>query len=183
MLSPDDLIKEINATLVKAKVVKLTNILEKQQFALRDLIDITFYPDKNIAFRAAWILENLFLKKPGRYPDDMEYLLGRIKEVKNESCKRHYAKIAMHITNPRASLTIQQKLSGIDLEPVIEQLFDWLIDPKVLIAVKVFAAQALFHVRNRYPWITEELKNQIQFLMRDGTAAIQSRGRRLLSQL
>ena len=183
MLSPDDLIKEISATLVKAKVVKLTNILEKQQFALRDLIDITFYPDKNIAFRAAWILENLFLKKPLCYLNDMEYLLGRITEVKNESCKRHYAKIVIHITAHKAPLPIQQKLSGIDLEPVIEQLFDWLIDPKVLIAVKVFAAQALFHVRDRYPWITEELKNQIQFLMRDGTAAIQSRGRKLLAKL
>ena len=64
MLSADELIKEISTTLVKKKVTKLTAILQKEQFKLTDLIDITFHPDKNIAFRAAWILENLFLQKP-----------------------------------------------------------------------------------------------------------------------
>ena len=89
----------------------------------------------------------------------------------------------MHITSPKAPAKIQEKLSEIDLEPVVEQLFDWLIDPKMLIAIKVFATQALFNLRERYPWITEELANQIRFLMRDGSAAIQSRGRKLLAQL
>jgi hypothetical protein len=89
----------------------------------------------------------------------------------------------MHITSPKAPLRIQQKLAVIDLQPVVEQLFDWMIDPKVLIAVKVFAAEALFNMRNRFSWIPDELTNQIQFLMRNGTAAIQSRGRKLLAQL
>ena len=183
MLTRDELIKEISKTIEKIKVVKLTAILKKQQFALRDLIDVTFHTDKNIAFRAAWILENLFLQKPESYPDDMDYLISRIPDVKNESCKRHYAKIAMHLTNPKTPLLIREKLKEIDLEPVVEQLFDWMIDPKVRIAVKVFAAQALFNLRERYPLIKEELAEQIQFLMRDGTAAIQSRGRKLLLQL
>jgi hypothetical protein len=183
MLSADELIKEISSTLVKKKVVKLTAILQKEQFGLHDLIDITFYPDKNIAFRAAWILENLFLQKPESYLDEMEYLLLRFKDVTNPGCKRHYAKILMHLTSARSPESIKNKLAGIDLEPAVEQLFDWMIDSKVLIAVKVFAAQALFNIRNRYPWITEELGDQIQFLMRNGSAAIQSRGKKLLSQL
>jgi hypothetical protein len=183
MLTSDELVKEISATIGKTKVVKLSVILKKQQFALPDLIDITFHPDKNIAFRAAWILENLFLKNPESYLNDMSYLFSRIKDVKYPGCKRHYAKIVMHITDPKTPLSIQQKLDEIDLEPIVEQFFDWMIDPKVRIAVKVFASQALFNVRHRHPWITEELANQIQFLMRTGTAAIQSRGKKLLSQL
>jgi hypothetical protein len=183
MLTRDEFLKEISKTLVKTKVMKLTAILEQQKFALNDLVDITFYPDKNIAFRAAWILENLFLKKPETYLDDLEYLVSRIKDVNNPSCKRHYAKIMMHITAPKAPAAIRERLAAINLEPVVEQLFDWLIDPKVLIAVKVFAAQALFNLRNRYPWLKEELAEQIKFLMRNGTAAIQSRGKKLLSQL
>ena len=183
MLTSDELIKEISTTLIKSKVVKLKTILEKQQFALTDLINITFYPDKNIAFRAAWILENLFLEKPEGYLDELDYLLSRVKDVSNPSCKRHYAKIIMHITSAKAPASIQRELSEIDLDPVVEQLFDWMIDAKVLIAVKVFASEALFNMRHRYPWITEELVDQIRFLMRNGTAAIQSRGRKLLSQL
>ncbi len=169
--------------MTKTKVVKLSAIIKKQQFSIKDLIDITFHPDKNIAFRAAWVLENLFLQKPERYIENLDYLISRVKDVHNPSCKRHYAKILMHITAPKAPASIKQRLIEIDLEPVVEQLFDWLIDPKVLIAVRVFAAEALFNVRERYPWITEELANQIRFLMRDGTAAIQSRGRKILSRI
>jgi hypothetical protein len=183
MLTRDELINEISKTIVKIKVVKLTAILEKENFALRDLINITFHPDKNIAFRAAWILENMFLKQPETYLSEIPYLLSRIKEVDNPSCKRHYAKIVMHITNPKTPAPIKDELASADLEPVIEQLFDWMIDPKVLIAVKVFASEALFNMRERYPWIKEELAEQIRFLMRDGTAAIQSRGRKLLARL
>ena len=183
MLTSDELIKEISTTMVKTKVVKLSAIIQKQQFSIHDLIDITFHPDKNIAFRAAWILENLFLQKPESYIENLEYLISRIKDVDNPSCKRHYAKVLMHITAPKAPASIRQKLAEIDLEPVVEQLFDWLIDPKILIAVKVFAAEALFNMRSRYDWIAEELSNQVRFLMRDGTAAIQSRGRKILSKL
>jgi hypothetical protein len=89
----------------------------------------------------------------------------------------------MHITAKKATASIRQRLEAINLEPVVEKLFDWLIDPKVLIAVKVFASDALFNMRSRYPWISEELKEQLKFLMRDGSAAIQTRGRKLLSKL
>ncbi|MDB5025390.1 MAG: hypothetical protein JWP78_3145 [Mucilaginibacter sp.] len=183
MLTAGELVKEISTTVTKIKVVKLSAILEKQQFALPDLIDITFHLDKNVAFRAAWILENLFLQKPEHYLNDMDYLLWRIKDVKNPSCKRHYAKIVMRITSLKVPLNIERKLADINLEPATEQLFDWIIDPKVLIAVKVFAVQALFNIRHRYPWVAEELANQIRFLMHNGSAAIQSRGKKLLSQL
>lgn len=183
MLTSDELIKEIGTTLEKKKVLKLTAILKKQQFALRDLIDITFNADKDIAFRAAWILENLFLQKPESYLNDMDYLFSRIKDIENESCKRHYAKIVMHLTALKAPASIQHKIKETDLEPVVEQFFDWIIDPKARIAIKVFACRALFNMRRRYPWIAEELKEQVQFLMRDGSAGIQSRGKKLLSQL
>ena len=78
---------------------------------------------------------------------------------------------------------IKTKLQALDLEPAVEQCFDWMIDPKVKIAVKVFSAEALFNLRHRYPWVAEELANQIKFLMRNGSPAIQSRGRKLLAML
>jgi hypothetical protein len=183
MLTSNELIKQISTTIGKSKVINLSRVLKNEHFALRDLIDVTFHPDKNIAFRAAWILENLFLESPQNYLDDMDYLLSRIRDVKNESCKRHYAKIMMHITDAKASAPVKQQLQQADLDAVVEKLFDWLIDPKALIAIKVFTSQALFNVRKRYPWITEELAAQILFLMRDGTAAMQSKGKKLLALL
>ncbi len=183
MISSEELIKQISNTIGKTKVLELSRILTEQHFALRDLIDLTFDGDRDIAFRAAWILENIFLQDPTRYESELEYMVSRIKEVTHASCKRHYAKIMMHITAKNTPATIKQKLQELDLEPVVEQCFDWMIDPKVLVAVKVFASEALFNMRRRYPWIKEELAEQIRFLMRDGSTAIQTRGRKLLAQL
>jgi hypothetical protein len=182
MISRDELIQQISTTIGKRKVLTLGRILAEENFALRDLIDLSFHADRDIAFRAAWILENIFLQDPGRYETDLSYLISRIKEVKHESCKRHYAKMLMHITRPKTPQKIKLKLQEIDLEPAVEQCFDWMIDPKVLVAVKVFASEALFNLRDRYPWIKNELAEQIRFLMRNGTAAIQTRGRKLLAQ-
>lgn len=177
------LIKQINATIGKLKVLELGKILKEQKFNLRDLVEITLHPEPDIAFRATWILENVFLENPEIYLPDLEFILSKINAVKAPGSKRHYAKIVMHITDHKAPTIIKDKVQTIDFEPVIEQLFDWMIDPKIKIAVKAFAAEALFNLRHRYDWIAEELANQLQFLMRDGTAAIQSRGKKLLKEL
>lgn len=178
-----ELIQQLTATFGKTKVNKLAVILKERKFALHDLIDATFNTDKTIAFRAAWLLENVFLADPGFYLTDLNYLLTRFQDVTYPSCQRHYAKIIMHITSPKAPVQIKERIQTIHMEPVIEQCFDWIIDTKVLIAVKVHAAEALFNLRERYPWIAEELANQLQFLMKNGTAAIQARGKKLLKSL
>jgi len=164
-------------------VLELTRILNEQQFAIRDLVDITFHADRAIAFHAARILENLFLQNQEKCVDDLEYILMRIKEIEHESCQRHYAKIAMYVTGKKAPKVIREKVQSLDMEPVVEQCFDWMIDPKVKIAVKCFAAETIFNLRGSYHWVKEELANQLHFLMRNGTAAIQSRGKRLLAGL
>lgn len=178
-----DLIKQIDATIGKVKVLELGKILTERRFNLRDLIDITLHPEPDIAFRATWILENVFLQDPEIYLPDLEYLLSTMAIVKAPGSKRHYAKIVMHITDPKAPQIIKHKVQTIDLEQIVEQLFDWMIDPKIKIAVKAFAAEALFNLRHRYDWIAEELANQLQYLMRNGSAAIQSRGKKLLKDL
>jgi hypothetical protein len=89
----------------------------------------------------------------------------------------------MHITDWKAPLVIKEKLAQFDMEPVVKQCFDWMIDPKVKIAVKCFSSEVLFNLRKRYPWINEELENQVKFLMRNGSPGIQSRGKKILAGL
>jgi hypothetical protein len=183
MIDKAILIKELSSPIGKARVLELSHILNEQPFALRDLIDVTFHPDKDLAFRAAWILENVFLEDVESYEGDLNYLISRVPEVEHAGCQRHYAKILMHITAGNAAPVIKEKLKRLDLEPVVEKCFDWLIAPNVKVAVKVSAADALFNIRERYPWIKEELSSQIRFLMRNGSAGMQHRGRKLLGML
>ncbi len=183
MLSPDQLIKQISDTIGKTKVLELSTMIKDQNFSLRNLIDITFHPDKNIAFRASWILENVLLNDAAAYIADLNYLTERFTAVDYPSCQRHYGNMIMRITSSKAQSSIKNTVKKTDLEPVVEHLFEWLIDDNVKIAVKSCAAEALFNLRSRYPWIKDELREQLQYLMRDGTAAIQARGKKLLKEL
>ncbi|NCD70066.1 hypothetical protein [Mucilaginibacter agri] len=183
MTDKEQLIQQISVAMGKTKVLELTKIVQKNNFKLRDLIDLTFDGNKKLAFRAAWLLENVFLQRPESYLTDIEYLIGNFANVTNGSCQRHYAKIAMHLTSPKALPAIQQKLQDIDMEIVVNQCFEWLIDPKVLIAVKAFGAETIFNLRHRYPWVADELSEQLEYLMRNGSPAIQSRGKKLLNYL
>ena len=183
MFTEQQFVKQISATIGKSRVIELTKIIQEQKFPLHNLVDITFHPDKNIAFRASWILENVLLNDMENYIPHIDYLTKRFVDVNYPSCQRHYGNIIMRITSSKAPKSIKTAINKINFDPVIEHLFEWLIDEKVKIAVKSCAAEALFNLRLQYPWIKEELTEQLQYLMRDGTAAIQSRGKKLLKQL
>ena len=151
---------------------------------MRNLIDLSFDADKHVAFRATWIFEKIFLKYPDFYVQNIEFPLGRFPDVKYVSCQRYYAKILMLITHPDASAVIKSKINLTDLHNVVKKCFDWLIDPKVKTAVKVFACDALFNLRNYYPVVKDELENQITFLMtQNASPGIISKGRKLLIKL
>ena len=152
-------------------------------FDIKDLIRLTFVPEKEIAFRAAWILENLVLSKPHRFIDDLDYLVSQFFRVKNKSCQRHYSKIIMHLTDAGMDKAIKQQLETMDMEPVIERCFDLLINAKTPVAVKVCCSQVLFNLRIRHPWISEVLTDQITIMMNGGKPSIQAKGRKLLSYL
>ncbi len=167
----------------KVKVLALTKILQEANFDLPDLIAVTFNNDKDIAFRASWLLENLFLQQPDKYVNHIGLILAAIPKVKYPGPQRHYAKILMHLTASSAPAAIKSEVARFDMEPVIEQLFDWLISPKVKVAVKVFAAEALLNLSDSYTWLKEELAQQLHFLMRNGSAAMQVAGKRILKQI
>ncbi|MBK0378944.1 hypothetical protein [Mucilaginibacter segetis] len=54
MLHKEQLIEQLMTTFGKTKVDQLSAILNNNQFDINELIDVTFHPDKTIAFRAAW---------------------------------------------------------------------------------------------------------------------------------
>ncbi|RYY37330.1 MAG: hypothetical protein EOP46_02975 [Sphingobacteriaceae bacterium] len=183
MLSKNELLKQIESTIGKPKVLELTALMRQHSFPLPNLVDLTFHPDKNMGFRASWLLENVLLANADGFIDDLPYLIQHFPEVNNPSSQRHYANIMIRLTSPKATTAVKEKVADIDMECVVEKLFDWLIDPKVLVAVKCSAGEALLHLSKRYDWIAGELSNQMKFLMKNGTAAIQARGKMILKKL
>jgi hypothetical protein len=179
----EELLQQISATIGKTKVIELSDILYNKRFDIHDLMQLTFYPEKEIAFRAAWILENLVLTDPERFINDLDKLTGLFLKVENKSCQRHYVKILMHLTGPKVKKTIEQKMAGLNMEPIAERCFDLLIDQTTPIAVKAFASQLLFNLKARYPWINDILADQLTMMMPGAKPAIRSTCKRLLDQL
>jgi hypothetical protein len=180
MLTTDQLIKQLTIGITKVHIDRLSASLREQNFDINMLINLTFHNDRSVAIKAAWLLDTTIRAAPELYINNIEYLVLRMRVVHNESCKRHYTRIIMHLTAADAPEEIQTKLKTIELENVVEQCFDWMIDPQIKVAVQVFAAEILFNLSKRYHWIADELTNQLEFMMRNGGPAIQSKGKKLL---
>lgn len=67
----------------------------------------------------------------------------------------------MNLTSPKLISSSKIKIEAVNLEPVVEICFDWLIDPEVAIVVKAFCCEILFNLRNRYDWLTDELVREL----------------------
>jgi hypothetical protein len=145
--------------------------------AVAQLIELTFEKEYEVAFRAAWVLEYVFLDHPRLAFNELPTFLKVYPIQKNDSCKRHFTKIAMIITERRDLVELY------DFEPVVETSFEWLIDENTPVAVRVNCMDVLFNLRNDFSWVAEELQPQIEHLLKDGSAALQSRGKRLLKKL
>ncbi len=156
------------------------DLASKNAGSAHELIKLSLHPDYEIAFRAAWILEQIAFSQDAEFHTLASDFSRVYVKLKNESCQRHYTKIMMHLSLPE---NIGHQLVGIDLEPIVETTFEWLIDPDTPVAVRVNCMDILYNLRKRYDWISDELGAQIQFQMRDGSAALQSRGKKVLHRL
>ena len=181
-MDKSELLKEISNTLVKVKVEKLAALGSKHTYSLSDLLDLTFYPKREVAFRAAWILESIVQTDPQRFSPHVEEFLIRYPSQTNTSCQRHFSKIMMYLTDPRSQKLLRLP-DEFALEPLVEKTFEWLIDPKSPVAVQVNCLEVLFNLRQQVPWIEEELRAEIIFLLHEGGAAMQTRGKAILKKL
>lgn len=88
----------------------------------------------------------------------------------------------MYLTDSGSTTEIKP-LINTHQEQIIETTFDWLIDPQTPVAVKVNCMDILLNFGKEQRWIPDELRSQVQFLLKDGSAAVQSRGKRILMKL
>lgn len=178
-MDKDKLLNRLSKTLSKADAVKIGH---DKTCIPGDLISLSLFPQNEIAFRASWVLEQVFYY---RWDDFVPFLPDFISGYliqKNRSCQRHFTKIMMNLTDSELNTEIKHLINE-HQDQIIEITFDWLIDPLTPVAVKVNCMDILLHFAKEQTWIPDELRSQVQFLLRDGSAAVQSRGKRILKKL
>jgi len=179
-MTKEDLEKELARPMGKKSVLKFAAIWAKNPDGITTLIDSTFHKDQTCAFRAAWILENVFELDIELLKQHVFYFLDRYPYQQNLSCRRHFSKILMLALSQKS---IKNSLKDYNWEPVVEATFEWLTSKDGPVAVQVNCLDILYHLRHIDTWIVEELEAQIVFLLKDGSAAMQSRGKRVLKKI
>ena len=182
-MTQSQLIQHMSAPGGKITVAKLGRQLRRENFSLRELVDLTFYPDKEIALKSSRILEYVLFKFPENYYQDIDYFISRIEEVDNATRKKPYARILMHITSPDVPKQVRERMKEIELERAVELCFEWMIDTSMPVNVRGSTAEALFNMRHRYPWIAEELSKQLEFMSATASPNLLAKFNYILSYL
>lgn len=182
-MNKDELIARLDEPVKFQMVASLTAIIEGHDLDIDDLLEISFYKKKEIAFRAAWMLEYMMIHRPARFSKYVNKLLTLLPAQKNPSAMRHYTKIIALMTDKKADQVYKDLVKGINFEPVIEILFSWLIDQQMLVATKVHCMQSLANLSTHYHWIKEDLRETIDHLIDVESIAFFARAKMVKRQL
>ncbi|WP_256004362.1 hypothetical protein [Pedobacter deserti] len=164
-------------------VAHCTAVLKDQEVSIPDLFDISFHKRKEIAFRAAWMLEYLMVHEPERFAPHVKTLLEHLAEQQNHSAMRHYTKMVALLTAKNAHPLYLELVEATDFEPVIDVLFTRFVTPEVLVASKVHCMQALANLAPRYRWIKDDLMETIDYLTDIESIAFFARAKQVRLQL
>jgi len=178
-MNNDELLAEISKTLTKKQADELAKRALHSDASIGYLMELSLSGDKKTAFRAAWVLENVLEYNPEHFYPQLDKFIRIFPSQDNRSCQRHYTNILKH---PSLQFTLQQFPDNI-FEPLVEAVVEWLIDPRSPVAVKANCLDILFDFSRRFDWIKEELAEQIRFLQKDSSAALQVRGKKILRLL
>ena len=163
-----EIFRERNTSESRDRVVRA---LIEQNADLKDYFHI-LYEEYPVGMMFTWTLGAL----TERAPEMMRPLLPDF----------FAARLELDILGYDRSLSKWLWLCGIPEEiegEAAEQLFEWLLDPKVKVAPKVFAMSALADLAKKYPELAFELRTIIEEQMPEGSAGYKSRGRKVLKQL
>lgn len=179
----DLLLATIANTLQKKKVDQLALIVTEYDFAIIDLIDLTFHKDQKIGFRAAWILEQVYTQRQPYFLSGMSYFLQKFPSQDNLSAQRHFAKILALITSNKASAPIKKIINNYDTDLLVDTVFGWLIDEDIPVAIKSHCLNVLANLSIKHPWIKEELLKTINFLIDRESIGFHAKAKQVKKQL
>ncbi|WP_461787775.1 hypothetical protein [Pedobacter sp.] len=179
----EQLLTDIKNTLQKTKVHLLAELASSQADAIKDVIDLTFHPEEQIGFRAAWILENIYVNHPQNFVPYLAYFSDRFSSQNNLSARRHFGKILALLTKKNAPQQVKDFLASYDTTHLVETTFAWLIDDDVPVAIKSHCLNILANFCPKHPWVKEELIATMEYLVDKESIAFFAKVKQIRKQL
>lgn len=179
----EQLLEDIKTTLQKTKVELLAQVAAKQSNAVKEIIDLTFYPEEQIGFRAAWILENIYINNPKDFVPYVNYFLDNFSRQNNLSARRHFGKILALLTKKNVLPEIKEILEKYNTDELVETTFAWLIDEHVPVAIKSHCLNILANFCVKHHWIKDELLQTMDYLVDKESIAFFAKVKQIRKQL
>ncbi|WP_353136407.1 hypothetical protein [Pseudopedobacter sp.] len=166
----------------KKDILDLASKVNRKIVKIRDIYNLSLeHDDPQVVFRAAWVLENVYVYYPSAFDNIQRLFLRDYSKQKNRSAQRIYSKIAMHISQPVQSFMNQVKHENLDT--LIEGSFDWLIDPETPVAIQCNCMDVLCNLSKKEDWIAGELRNILEQNLLSNSPALLSRTKSVLKKL
>ncbi|CAA6830273.1 MAG: Unknown protein [uncultured Aureispira sp.] len=148
-----------------------TNYIFKEDI---ELIHLTALLDAEhpVGMRFTWLLGHIIEKDPNKITPIVSYCFENRDKWTFPGIKRTLAKMLWLAGVP-------EEIEGL----VVDQLFQWILDPKVKVAVKVYGMDALYNMVLKYPDLKEELLIVIDDQWDKNSVAFRARGKRVLKAL
>jgi hypothetical protein len=163
-MKKEQLIDALSQPVEHQMVNNLKRILETNQVTISDIFDVSLHHKKEVAFRAAWMLEYVLTSSPNSFKNYLDMLFKYLPKCRNQSVMRHYSKMVALLTSKNVNQAYLSEVKKVDFQPVTETLFKWLIEKNTLVATKVHCMQALANLSAEYKWIADELIQIIDYL-------------------
>lgn len=147
------------------------------------LIDATFFDDRELSVRAAWVLELCCLEEPRLIIPHLQNFTLRLHELKDESALRPAAKICALLSR----LYAEEPWEPFDpdsewIGALVSSGFEWLTGPHK-VATQVFAMDTLYHWGLRFDWIHGELLSILDQAYGGGSPGYRSRARKIMDKI
>lgn len=186
-MEKDRLIERLNYLMGKKDAVTLAELFASMDDGISILFELCQSNNEKLSFHSAWVLENALLQNPDIFSLSLSKIIELIPTTKNPSAQRHFAKLLNHAMDACSKNTFPkdacQLFKKVDMEPIVETCFEWLMSPVVKPAVKAHCMDILVYLSKRYDWIADELPHVIELQMIDGTPGIVSKGKKTLGTL
>jgi len=167
-----DIRTELLAEHSKKQTLKITNYVGSDQKKYDHLIKLFLADEYRVTQRAAWVVSHCAEKYPFLINKHLEPIVKNLQGPIHVAVKRNTLKLLQDIDLPL-------NLQGI----AATVCFDFLLDPKEPIAIKVFSMQVVYNICEKEPDLADELKLVLEDLLPNASAGIRSRATKVLKKL
>lgn len=148
------------------------NQLKQNPNSIPEMIDQIENPNPIVAWRAAWVIDKLVKNDPLIMLPYHLRLIKILKQTPSNGVRRHLTRIL-------SSTPSQASEDGV----LVDLCFEWILNPKIPVAVKVNAMQLILELCKIYPDLKPELRLTIEAGVENGTPAYKSCAKKILQNL